>query len=143
MLITVSVTDLERRVIPNRVLLVGSSIGLAAAALLEPSSVPERVLSALGAGGLFLLAAIVRPAGMGMGDVKLAAAMGIFLGAGVVPALLLALITATFVGVFLVIRQGTAARSHTIPFGPFLALGGVVALFIGRALVNAYLATFG
>jgi leader peptidase (prepilin peptidase)/N-methyltransferase len=143
MLITVSVTDLERRIIPNRVLLVSSSIGLAGAAVIDPSSIPERLAAALSAGGTLLIAALLRPDGMGMGDVKLAAAMGIFLGAAVAPALLLALLAATFAGVALVIRDGAGARRRSIPFGPFLALGGVVALGAGPALVDAYLATLG
>lgn len=143
MLITVSVTDLERRIIPNRVLLVGSSIGLAGVAAIDPSSIPERLVAALGAGGVLLLAALVRPDGMGMGDVKLAAAMGIFLGAAVVPALLVALLAGTLAGAALVVRDGAGARGRSIPFGPFLALGGVVALGAGPALVDAYLATLG
>ena len=143
MLVAITLTDLERRIIPNKILLVGSVIGLLIAAIADPSSVPERAAAALGAGGVLFLAALAYPGGMGLGDVKLAAAMGIFLGVEVIPALLIALLAGSVVGIGLMIRHGAAARKLAIPFGPFLALGGVAALLAGHALIDAYLSILG
>lgn len=141
-LVAVSVTDLERRIIPNAVLLWGAGIGLAILAATDPSQLPEHVGAALAAGGLLLLAALLYPRGMGMGDVKLAAVMGLFLGRSVGPALLVALLAGSVVGIAMIARQGAAARKAAIPFGPFLALGGVVGLLAGNELIEAYLESF-
>jgi leader peptidase (prepilin peptidase)/N-methyltransferase len=93
---------------------------------------------------LFLfVAAIAYPAGMGMGDVKLAGVMGIFLGRSVAPAMLIALLSGTIVGVAIIARKGAAeGRKTAVPFGPFLALGSVVALYVGDDIVQWYLDTF-
>jgi leader peptidase (prepilin peptidase) / N-methyltransferase len=142
MLVAVAVTDLERRVIPNRILAVSAIAGLAIAAFADPGSLPERAAAAAGAGGLLFLAALAYPRGMGLGDVKLAATMGLFLGREVAPAILAALLAGSIVGLALIIRHGAAARKRAIPFGPFLALGGVVGLLAGEQLVDWYLGAF-
>ncbi|HWO46530.1 MAG TPA: A24 family peptidase, partial [Solirubrobacterales bacterium] len=80
--------------------------------------------------------------GMGMGDVKLAAVMGLFLGRDVAPAILVALLAGSIVGLVMIAREGSAARKRAIPFGPFLALGGIVGLLAGDPLVELYLSTF-
>jgi leader peptidase (prepilin peptidase)/N-methyltransferase len=141
-LVTVSLTDLERRIIPNRVLAVAAVLALVIAALTDPGSLPERLAAGVGAGGVLLLAALAYPGGMGMGDVKLAATMGLFLGIWVIPALLVALLAGSLAGIALIVRDGAAARKRAIPFGPFLALGGVAGLLAGGALVDLYLGTF-
>jgi leader peptidase (prepilin peptidase)/N-methyltransferase len=140
-LVTVTVTDLERRIIPNKVLLVAAVLGIAIAAVGDPGSLPERLAAAAGAGGLLLAAALAYPQGMGLGDVKLAAVMGLFLGRNVAPALLVALLAGSIVGLILIVRRGAAARKDAIPFGPFLALGGVIGLLAGDQLVDWYLQT--
>jgi leader peptidase (prepilin peptidase) / N-methyltransferase len=142
MLVAVTLTDLERRVIPNKVLLVSAAIGVAIVAVADPASLPERVAAAAGAGGLFFLAALAYPRGMGLGDVKLAAVMGLFLGRDVAPAILVALLAGSAVGLAMIARQGASARKQAIPFGPFLALGGVVGLLLGGPLIDLYLGTF-
>jgi len=141
-LVAVTLTDLERRIIPNRVLLVATVLGVAIAAVTDPGSLPERVAAAAAAGGVLFLAALAYPGGMGLGDVKLAAVMGIFLGVEVIPALLIALLAGSLVGLALIAREGAAARKKAIPFGPFLALGGVVALLFGQGLLDLYTQTF-
>lgn len=141
-LATITLTDLELRIIPNRVLLVGATIGLAIAAVGDPGSLPERFVAATAAGGLLFLAALAYPKGMGLGDVKLAAVMGLFLGWNVAPAILLALLLGSLVGVVLIAREGAAARKRAIPFGPFLAIGGIVGLLAGSSIVDWYLTTF-
>lgn len=141
-LVAITVTDLERRIIPNKVLLVGSVAGLAIVAATDPASLPERAIAAFAAGGLLFAAALAYPRGMGLGDVKLAATMGLFLGRDVGPAMLIALLAGSLVGLAMIARHGAAARKQAIPFGPFLALGGVVALFAGEQLIDWYLGAF-
>jgi len=142
MLVAVTLTDLERRIIPNRILLVSAVAGAAIAAVADPGSLPERAIAAVGAGGLLFLAALAYPRGMGLGDVKLAATMGLFLGRNVAPAILVALLAGSLVGLAMIVREGAAARKKAIPFGPFLALGGVVGLLAGDQLVDWYLGAF-
>jgi leader peptidase (prepilin peptidase) / N-methyltransferase len=141
-LAAVTLTDLERRVIPNAILLAGAVLAVAIAAAADPGSLPERAIAALAAGGFLLVAALVYPGGMGMGDVKLAAVMGLFLGAAIAAAMLTAVIAGGVVGVGIILARGAGARKHAIPFGPFLALGGVVALLAGEGIVDWYLNTF-
>ncbi|HET7509475.1 MAG TPA: prepilin peptidase, partial [Solirubrobacterales bacterium] len=140
-LMAVTITDLEQRIIPNKILLATALIGLAIAAVADPSSLPERALAAAGAGGLLFLAALAYPKGMGLGDVKLAAVMGLFLGRNVIPALLVALLAGSVVGLAMIAREGASARKKAIPFGPFLALGALVGLLGGDQLVHWYLGT--
>jgi leader peptidase (prepilin peptidase)/N-methyltransferase len=137
-LVVISATDLAHRIIPNRVVLPATAVVLAAQTVLEPS--PEWALGALGGGGFLLLAAIVYPAGMGMGDVKLALLMGAMLGRTVPVALMIGMVAALVPSIVLLARHGSAARKMGIPFGPFLALGSVVALFWGDRLLDSYLA---
>ncbi len=141
-LVAITLTDLERRIIPNKVLIVASVLGVAIVAVADPASLPERAAAALGAGGVLFLAALAYPGGMGMGDVKLAAVMGLYLGIEVIPALLIALLAGSLVGIAMIARQGAAARKMAIPFGPFLALGGVTALLAGQELIDLYTRTF-
>ncbi|HEX3736402.1 MAG TPA: A24 family peptidase [Solirubrobacterales bacterium] len=132
MLAAVTITDLRKRRIPNRVLGAAVLVGLPLLAAAEPASLPTRLAATLLAGGAFLALALVRPDGFGMGDVKLIAAMGLFLGPGVLGAVLVALFGASLLGLVLVVRDGISATKATIPFGPFLALGGLLALIGGR-----------
>jgi leader peptidase (prepilin peptidase)/N-methyltransferase len=142
MLVAITLTDLELRLIPNRILIVATVLGIGIAAATDPSSLPERAAAAAAAGGLLFLAALAYPRGMGLGDVKLAAVMGLFLGRDVAPAILVALLAGSAVGVAMIARDGAAARKQAIPFGPFLALGGIVGLLAGEQLIDWYLATF-
>jgi leader peptidase (prepilin peptidase) / N-methyltransferase len=141
-LAAVTLTDLERRVIPNAILLVGSVIGFGIVAATDPASLPERAAAAAGAGSFLLLFALVYPRGMGMGDVKLAAVMGLFLGVSVVPALFIGIVLGALAGFGLMLRQGSGARKQAVPFGPFLAVGGVAALLAGSQMIDAYLNAF-
>jgi leader peptidase (prepilin peptidase) / N-methyltransferase len=136
-LVAISAIDLTHRIIPNRIVLPAFVVVLVAQTLLEPS--PEWVLAALGASGFLFLAVLVHPAGMGMGDVKLALLMGAMLGKTVPVALMLGMLAALVPAVFLLARHGSKARKMGIPFGPFLALGSVIALFAGDQIVDWYL----
>jgi leader peptidase (prepilin peptidase)/N-methyltransferase len=135
----VTLTDLERRIIPNKVLIAGAVLCLAIALPTDPGGVSERLIAAAVAGGLLFLVVLAYPAGMGLGDVKLTATMGLFLGRAVGPAILIALLAGSLVGVALLVRHGNRARKMAIPFGPFLALGGVVGLLVGDQLIDLYL----
>lgn len=141
-LLAVTLTDLERRLIPNKILVVAAVAGVAIAAVGDPSSLPERAIAAVASGGVFFLIALAYPKGMGLGDVKLTALMGLYLGRNVAPALLVALLVGSVVGLAMIARHGPAARKQAIPFGPFLAIGGVVGLLLGDQLVDLYLSTF-
>jgi leader peptidase (prepilin peptidase)/N-methyltransferase len=137
-LVVVSATDLEHRIIPNRVVVPATVVVLAAQTLLHPS--PEWAIAALGASGFLFAAAVAYPAGMGMGDVKLALLMGAMLGRVVPVAMMIGMLLALVPSVYLLVRHGGAARKMGIPFGPFLALGSVIALFWGDDLLEGYLA---
>lgn len=139
MLAIVTLTDLERRTIPNKVLIAGAVLCVLIAAPTDPGGLPERAIAAAGAGLLFFLVALAYPQGMGLGDVKLAATMGLFLGRAVAPAILAALLAGSLVGLALIARHGSGARKMAIPFGPFLALGGIVGLLAGDQLIDLYL----
>jgi leader peptidase (prepilin peptidase)/N-methyltransferase len=141
-LAAVTLTDLELRIIPNRILLASAVACVAIVAFTDPAGLAGRAIGAGAAGGVLLLAALAYPRGMGMGDVKLAALMGLYLGRAVAPALLVALLAGALVGVGLMLRDGAGARKRAVPFGPFLALGGLVGLLAGSQLVDWYLNTF-
>ena len=136
-LVAVTATDLTHRIIPNRIVVPAAAVILVAQTALEPS--PQWTLGALGASGFLFLAVLAYPAGMGMGDVKLALVMGAALGKTVAVAMMLGMLTALLPSIILLARHGSAARKMGIPFGPFLALGSVVALFFGEQLVDWYL----
>jgi leader peptidase (prepilin peptidase) / N-methyltransferase len=140
-LVAVSATDLEHRIIPNRVVVPAAAVVLVAQTFLHPS--PEWTIAAFGACAFLLAAAIAYPAGMGMGDVKLALLMGAMLGRTVPVALMAGMVLALVPSVVLLARHGAAARKMGIPFGPFLALGSVFALFAGERLMDAYLGLLG
>jgi leader peptidase (prepilin peptidase)/N-methyltransferase len=126
-LVLVSLADLQHRLIPNRVVLPAAGLVLALMSAAEPSW--EWPLAALAASGSLLVLALVYPAGMGMGDVKLAFLMGAALGRGVGLALLLAIVAAALPSLAILLRRGWEGRTVGIPFAPFLALGSLVALF--------------
>jgi leader peptidase (prepilin peptidase) / N-methyltransferase len=138
-LVAVSAIDLEHRIIPNRIVLPAAIIVLVAATARDLS--PEWALAALAASGFLFAAALAYPAGMGMGDVKLALLMGAALGRTVSVALMVGMMCALVPGIVLLARHGAKARKMGIPFGPFLAIGSVVALFWGHDILDAYFAT--
>jgi leader peptidase (prepilin peptidase) / N-methyltransferase len=138
-LVAVSAIDVEHRIIPNRIVLPATAVVLVANTALHPS--PGWALGALGASGFLFAAALAYPAGMGMGDVKLALLMGAALGKVVAVAMMVGMLAAMIPGLYLMARHGSKARKMGIPFGPFLAAGSVVALFWGADILDAYFAT--
>jgi leader peptidase (prepilin peptidase)/N-methyltransferase len=135
--------DLEHRIIPNRITALGAVLALAIGLALDPAGEPARLIAGGAAGGFLLIAALAYPGGMGMGDVKLAGVMGLFLGAAVAPALLIALVAGVVLGAVVIARKGAhAGRKTAVPFGPFLALGALLAIFVGHPLVDVYVNHF-
>jgi leader peptidase (prepilin peptidase) / N-methyltransferase len=124
----VTVCDLRSRMIPDLALLTALAVAAPVCALSDPSGLPERLLAATAAGGFLLTAALLRPDGMGLGDVKLAGVLGFYLGSRVVEALLIAFAVGSLAGLLVLLRHGWAARHRTIPFAPFLALGALAAI---------------
>jgi leader peptidase (prepilin peptidase)/N-methyltransferase len=142
-LVPMALIDADHRIIPNKLTGPAALCAIGLGLALDPGGEPERLIAGVAAGGLFLVAALARPGGMGMGDVKLAAVLGLFLGGSVAVALFGALLLGTLVGGVIMARVGAAAgRKTAVPFGPFLALGGVVAVLAGDPLISAYLGTF-
>jgi leader peptidase (prepilin peptidase)/N-methyltransferase len=142
-LVPITLIDLEHRLIPNRITGAAAAAALVAIVALDRTFLVEALVAATGAGGFFLLAAIASPRGMGMGDVKLVAVLGLYLGRAVGPAILIALIVGVVVGMAIIARKGASAgRKTAVPFGPFLALGGLVAYFVGDAIVDGYVDRF-
>jgi leader peptidase (prepilin peptidase)/N-methyltransferase len=139
-LIPVAFIDLDHHLIPNRITGPAAIVAIAAGSALNPSGEPERLIAGAAAGGLLLLAALAFPRGMGMGDVKLAGVMGLLLGREVAPAIFAALVVGVLVGIGVIVSSEPERRREAgIPFGPCLALGGLVGLFAGHALVGVYL----
>ncbi|MGE5691956.1 MAG: prepilin peptidase [Pseudomonadota bacterium] len=136
-LVAISAIDVEHRIVPNRIVVPATGVVLVAHTVIDPS--PEWLLGALAAFGFLFLAALVYPAGMGMGDVKLAALLGAMLGRDVAVALMAGMLLALLPSVLLLARHGSKARKMGIPFAPFLAGGAVIALFAGGRLLDAYL----
>ena len=141
-LVVLSAIDVERRILPDAIVLPATAVVLTAQLALHPGQALEWVLAALGASLFLFLALLAYPRGMGMGDVKLCLLLGAMLGAEVLPALMVGMLAALVPSAVLFVRHGAAARKMCIPFGPFLAFGGVVALFAGEALLDAYLGSF-
>ncbi len=139
-LVALSAIDFRHRIVPNRIVLPAAAITLVASTLIEPS--PEWLIAALGASAFFLVAALAYPAGLGMGDVKLALLLGAMLGRSVMLAIMVGLIAALVPSVVLLVRHGSSARKMAIPLVPFLALGAVVALFWGAPLLGGYTSLF-
>jgi len=143
LLVPVTLIDLDHRIIPNALMLVGTVVSVALILLTDPGALTEHLIAAAAAGGFLLIAALAYPSGMGMGDVKLAAVMGLFLGRAVVPAIFVALVAGTVVGAIVIARYGAKeGRKKGIPFGPWLAFGSLVGLFAGDDMVDWYLDTF-
>jgi leader peptidase (prepilin peptidase)/N-methyltransferase len=139
-LVPVALIDLEHRIIPNKITLPAAVAAVAIGVALDLKGVPEQLIAGAGAGGFLLAFLLMYPRGMGMGDVKLAAVLGLFLGRSVGVAILAGVLTATLVGAAVIARVGVeAGRKTAVPFGPFLAFGGVFGLFAGPAIIHWYL----
>jgi leader peptidase (prepilin peptidase)/N-methyltransferase len=141
-LVVLSAIDAERRILPDLIVLPSWALVLGAQIALEPGKTLEWVAASLGASLFLFLALVAYPRGMGMGDVKLALLLGAALGKAVAVGMMVGMLAALAFSTVLFVRHGLAARKMAIPFGPFLAFGAIVALFVGDALLSAYLGRF-
>jgi leader peptidase (prepilin peptidase)/N-methyltransferase len=142
-LVPITLIDLDHRIIPNRITGSAAIAALVAIAALDSDFLVEAIIAGIAGGGFFFIAAVLYPRGMGMGDVKLAGVLGLYLGRAVAPAILIALVAGVVVGAAIIARKGAKeGRKTAVPFGPFLAAGGMIAFFVGNELVDAYLDTF-
>jgi leader peptidase (prepilin peptidase) / N-methyltransferase len=137
-LIALAAIDLDHRLLPNAIVYPLAVYGVLATALVDTGDLVEHLIAGAGAFAFLLAAALAYPSGMGMGDVKLAGAMGLFLGLSILPALLVAFLSGTLVGVGIMVREGASARKKAVPFGVFLALGGLVGVLAGTELIDLY-----
>lgn len=141
--VPVALIDYDVQKIPNVLLLPAALAALVLGLGLDIGFVPEQLIAAAIGGGFFLAAALLKPGGMGMGDVKLVGTLGLLLGRALAPAVFIALIAAVLVSVVIVSRVGVeAGRKTKVPFGVFLAAGALVAVFIGDQIVAEYLDRF-
>lgn len=129
-LVVLAATDLERRIIPNRIVLPAAAIALVANAAISPGRAPDIILAAIVLGIAFLIPNLINPSLMGMGDVKLIVLLGAGLGWGAVGAVMIGFLSVFPFALLALIRGGVAARKTTLPFGPFLAFGGLVVLIV-------------
>ncbi len=142
-LVPIALIDLDHRIIPNRLTLPAAVLAVVLGTALDPGGQVERLIAGAAAGAVLGLPALISPKGMGMGDAKLVAVLGLYLGAAVGPAFFVAFLVGTAVGIGIIARQGMMkGRKTAVPFGPFLALGGIVGVLAGNELVQAYLSTF-
>jgi leader peptidase (prepilin peptidase)/N-methyltransferase len=142
-LVPIALIDADLRIIPNKLTLPAAILAVGLGSALDPGGEIERLVAGFAAGAVLALPSLVNPRGMGMGDAKLIAVLGLFLGRAVAPAFFIAFVVGTVVGVGVIARKGMMEGRRTrIPFGPFLALGGVVAILAGDELVQLYLDTF-
>jgi len=140
LLVPAAAIDIEHRIIPNRLTALGAVLALGIGLLLDPSGEPERLIAGAAAGGFLLIAALAYPGGMGMGDVKLAGVMGLFLGRAVAPAIAIALVVGTVVGMAVIVRKGAReGRKTAVPFGPFMAAGTLTFILFGSQIIDWYL----
>ncbi len=138
LLLPITVIDLEHRIIPDALVLPGTVVGLIVGIGVAPGRALELVLGAVLGYGLLLALALLNPAGMGYGDVKLVLMLGAFLGWQIFPAVVVGFVLAAVLSIAILLRHGRAGRSIGIPFGPFLAAGALVGLLWGPALLHLY-----
>jgi leader peptidase (prepilin peptidase) / N-methyltransferase len=142
-LVAITAIDLQLQIIPDAITLPGIVTGLVANVATQRVSIVDSLIGIALGGGLFLIIILVSRGGMGGGDMKLGAMLGAFLGWKV--ALLALFLAVLFGGTFAIVLlvSGARSRKDAVPFGPFLALGGAIALFAGEELVTWYLSAFG
>jgi leader peptidase (prepilin peptidase) / N-methyltransferase len=141
-LIALAGIDFDHKLLPNKIVYPLAAYGVIATLLVDRDDLVENLVSGAGAFAFLLVAVIAYPRGMGMGDVKLAGAMGLYLGAAVIPAMLVAFLSGSVAGLVILAREGAAARKKAIPFGVFLAIGGIVGVLAGPELIDLYKSNF-
>ena len=130
-LILLAAIDLQHRLLPNTIVLPATlAVGLIVAAS-SPHDFLAHFLAGLALGGFFFAFAAILPGSLGMGDAKLGFLLGIALGSKTLGAILIAFAGLLVAALYVLATRGISARKDALPFGPFLALGGIVAFFLG------------
>ena len=141
-LIALAGIDFDHKLLPNKIVYPMAAYGVIATLLVDRSDLVENLVAGGGAFAFMLAAAVAYPSGMGMGDVKLAGAMGLYLGVSVLPALLTAFLVGSVTGLAIIAREGASARKKAVAFGVFLAIGGIVGVLAGPELIDVYDSNF-
>jgi leader peptidase (prepilin peptidase)/N-methyltransferase len=141
-LIALAGIDLDHKLLPNKIVYPLALWGIVAVLIADRGDFAEHLIAGAGAFLFLFVAVLAYPRGMGMGDVKLAGAMGVYLGAAVIPALLIGFLTGSVVGLAIIAREGASARKKAVPFGVFLAIGGIVGVLAGPELIDFYETNF-
>ncbi len=138
-LVPVTISDLERRIIPNRITGPAALAALAIGLLTHPAGVPGQLLGGAAGFAFLLLFAVAYRGGLGLGDVKLGGVLGLYLGSSVAVAIVVAVFSSAILGLVVIARLGfKQGRKQLFAFGPFLALGGVVGILAGPSIVHWY-----
>jgi leader peptidase (prepilin peptidase) / N-methyltransferase len=136
-LVALAGTDLEHRLLPNAIVGPAALVGFALSVLESPERWWVYLVSALAVAGVLFALALAYPGGMGMGDVKMGGMLGAFLGPYAALAVFLGALCGAITG-GLLMAAGKIRRRHALPFGVFMALGGIIALFFGPELWGLY-----
>jgi len=136
-MVAVAFIDYDHMIIPNKIVLPGAVLGLVASVAIDPQQWWVYLAGSVGAAAFMFILVMVWPGGMGSGDIKMALFMGAVLGAHVIVALFAAFLFGSIAGIYIiVVRKGS--RKARIPFGPYLALGAVLAVFLGEMILRSY-----
>ena len=123
--------DAKHKLLPNMIILPAClAVGLIVAAS-APGSFIWHLAAAAALGGFFFAFAAIFPGSLGMGDAKLGFLIGLALGSKTLGATLIAFAGLLVAALYVLFARGASARKDSIPFGPFLALGGILAFFLG------------
>jgi leader peptidase (prepilin peptidase) / N-methyltransferase len=137
-LVAIAFIDYDEMIIADSIVLPGAVVGLGSSIALDPGRWWIYVVSSVGCGVFFLALVLLWPGGgMGAGDAKMGLFMGAVLGPRILVAVFVAFLLGSVVGIYLMVVK-KAGRKTRVPFGPFLAVGAVLALFVGQMLVDAY-----
>lgn len=130
-LVLLAAIDLKHKLLPNAIVLPASAAVALIVAVSAPGHFVAHLLAALALGGFFFAFAAFFPGSLGMGDAKLGFLLGLALGSKTLGAAFIAFAGLLVGALYVLARRGASARKDSIPFGPFLALGGIVAFFLG------------
>jgi leader peptidase (prepilin peptidase) / N-methyltransferase len=131
-LVVLAAIDIEQRRVPNKIVLPAAAAVLAARMVVDTHHAWVWPAAAFGAALAFFILAVAYPAGLGMGDVKLALLIGAALGSSVLLGLLVGTLAGGLAAVLILVRRGVAGRGRTIPYAPFLCFGAVAVLILLR-----------
>ncbi len=147
-LLAIFFIDLKHRIIPDVFTLPGIILGFLLSFLVKSPTFLQSLLGIAVGGGMFYLAAILgdllfKKESLGGGDIKLAMMLGAFLGwQKIILILILSAVLGSLIGGLAMLCSGEVKKTRAIPFGPFLAIGALIAVFFGDALISAYLKIF-